>query len=640
MIRISLLCRIASRQLALHQITSNRLINLSQFAVHCSRQTFVSNQKPEPVNENTRDLIASQDADTFGTLSINVSPAEDEIVDEDDIKEEEFIKNPPRKSQKLSIKQYADMIKDNLKSQRVKEALDVLEVRMLKEDRAKPDNYIYNLLIDGCAKVGYSKKAFQLFTRMKQRGLKVTGATYTSLFNACANAPWKEDGLNKANRLREIMEEKGEFPNISTYNAMIKAFGRCQDLKTAFLLADEMLERQLPIPVETFNFLLQACASDSDFGFRHALLVWHKIYQRNLKPDIYSFNLMLRCCRDTNLGDLETTEQVIQAILLCDTSHPSQYNKQLTATSSSEMQMKKSTEISESDTTPNLLALRPHLGNLVSLSEVTKPDHRLLLLGGFFGFLETMEQFDVSPDLKTFTELLEVIPPTISAEKRLISRMKKTDIKCDIDFFNLLIKKRSMRFDYSGAREVLEMIERARLHPDIVTYGVLALGCTTQEEARSLQEEMHEKGIKMNIPILGAMMRQACVRRNFGYVLEVLELIKYLKLKPSEKLLDNLDAFHKSCVKLIQKKDPLATKKFRHDLNNFEQCLENWKEAMGLKDLKLEEAKKILKDAPWNQYQTTQANGFEEPKNQKLQKKKKLQQYISRITDKELQVDK
>jgi pentatricopeptide repeat domain-containing protein 1 len=40
------------------------------------------------------------------------------------------------------------------------------------------------------------------------------------------------------------------------------------------------------------------------------------------------------------------------------------------------------------------------------------------------------------------------------------------------------------------------MIQTAKLEPNIVTYGVLALGCTTQEEARELQQEMYEKGIK------------------------------------------------------------------------------------------------------------------------------------------------
>jgi len=53
----------------------------------------------------------------------------------------------------------------------------------------------------------------------------------------------------------------------------ISAFGRCGDLSIAFTLVDEMAEKKVPISDETFNFLLQACITDKEAGFRHALLV-------------------------------------------------------------------------------------------------------------------------------------------------------------------------------------------------------------------------------------------------------------------------------------------------------------------------------------------------------------------------------
>ena len=160
------------------------------------------------------------------------------------------------------------MIKNHLKANRLKDALTILETRMLKEDRVKPDSYVYNLLISGCAKAGYTRKAFSLFTRMRNRGLNPSGGIYTSLFIACANAPSAVDGLGRANHLRETMLEKGYEPNVKNYNAMIKAFGRCGDIKTAFQLVDEMVERKIKIGADTFNFLLQACASDVEYGFR------------------------------------------------------------------------------------------------------------------------------------------------------------------------------------------------------------------------------------------------------------------------------------------------------------------------------------------------------------------------------------
>lgn len=627
MIKIYKLTRIVTRSLLSPQINAaGRSFKFSQ-----NFRRFSSERKDKV--ENVRELIAAQDSDAFGSLSVNVAPSESELIDEGDIKEDEYIKNKPKISQKLSTKQYADMIKEHFKYQRVKEAIDILEIRMLQEDRVKPENYIYNLLIDGCARVGYSKKAFNLFNQMRQRGLKVTGATYTSLFNACANGPWAQDGLNKASRLREVMLEKGHEPNWQTYNAMIKAFGRCNDLKTAFLIADEMTEKGVLFQVETFNFLLQACASDKEFGFRHALLVWHKMLQKKLKPDIYSFNLILRCCRDTNFGDVESMEQVLQTIMLNSPKRLSENQIKLEAHSNDNLSSVtiSSSDEEPTDPTPNLIIPRPHLGSLISLTEVKKPEDKLLLLGGFSGFLETMKNFDATPDLKTFTELIEVIPATTIAEKRLISQLKKHDIKCDVDFFNILMKKRSMRFDYEGAKEVLEMIARVNLRPDIVTYGVLALGCQSQEEAHLLIEEMNEKGIKMNLPILGAMLKSGCVKKNFDYILEILNIIQELKLKPNTKILDVLEIFLKSCNKFRKRDMKDTPKDFRNDLNVFKQRLNKWKDDMGLKHIELDEARKLLKEAPWEQFQSPQADGFEQVKGQKLQKMRKLKHYIRKI---------
>lgn len=40
------------------------------------------------------------------------------------------------------------------------------------------------------------------------------------------------------------------------------------------------------------------------------------------------------------------------------------------------------------------------------------------------------------------------------------------------------------------------MIHTADLHPNIVTYGVLALGCRTPVEADELLQEMYNKGVR------------------------------------------------------------------------------------------------------------------------------------------------
>ncbi|XP_049298048.1 pentatricopeptide repeat-containing protein 1, mitochondrial [Anopheles funestus] len=597
-------------------------------------------------------LEAVHSPDQFGTLSPQVD--EPEIADEGDLREEDFLQNIPSQGQKLSVRQYADTIKEHLKNNRIREALDVVEVRM-KQDRVKPVNYHFNLLIGGCARVGYSKKAFQLYNKMKQHGLKVTGGTYTSLFNACATSPFLADGLKRANHLREIMIEKGYEPNETNYNAMIKAYGRCGDLKTAFQLVDEMVERRLNVGTDTFNFLLQACITDREYGFRHALLVWHRMYHMNVSPDRYSFNLLLRCVRDCQLGELETMEQVIEQILSQSIVRPQHQlatveakpatDNALVANEQSDGQSIPSLEIINvySELTerlnhegvPDLLSPKPHLGSLIKLGEVRKAEDRLLLLGGSSNVLAEMKRCSVEPDIRTMTELLDVIPPTYAAEKQLLTSIKQLKLGCDIDFFNILIKKRSMRFDYEGAKDVLYMIEAANLEPDIVTYGVLALGCQTQEEARSLLKMMNQADVRINIQILGAMLRQGCARHNFRYVTEVLNIVKRERLKPNEPFLRHLEEFGKVCEKRDRDYDAKPRQKgrdeFKMEYNRYRMHMDAWREHMGLQGLALDQALGIVREHPWEQFKQPQPDGFEAVKNPKLRHKRKKHHSIRKV---------
>ncbi|XP_052845835.1 LOW QUALITY PROTEIN: pentatricopeptide repeat-containing protein 1, mitochondrial [Drosophila gunungcola] len=583
------------------------------------------------------------DPDTFGGANIN------ETQDPGDLEEEEFISNPTRRSKKLKAVEYARHIKDHLKANRLNEAIAVLEQRMLREDRVKPDKYIYNLLISGCAKAGYTRKAFALYTKMRQRGLQVTGGTYTSLFNACANAPSLGDGLAKAQILRENMLEKGYEPNVKNYNAMIKAYGRCGDVNTAYMLADEMAERQLELNADTFNFLLQACAGNPEHGFRHALLTWHKMLKSGISPDYYSFNTMLRCARDCGFGDLNSMQEVLYQIAPAATGQKpipkleEGENEKLpsitSASTSLPAQIEVSTTASELEL-PNLLLPRPHLGSLVALEDVTRPHERFLLLGGLVGFLEHMKEHKITPNIETFTTLLEVIPPTNAAEKQLLTFVRKIGLKADIDFFNILIKKRSMRFDYENAREVLTMIRTAGLRPDIVTYGVLALGCRTQEEARELLQQMQVAGIKMNMPILGAMLRQGCANKSFSYINEIIQLSLEEGIKPNESFLRHLHNFHRGCARAIDARHPSTkTAAFKKGHSKFCDKYRLYYEELGLAGLKLEDAIAKVKERPYQKYKEPAAEGMEPLKHEQLKRKTKIRKYIKKIKIDELQDD-
>jgi len=386
----------------------------------------------------------SKSADVFGDISGR--KFERFPMDEREQKEEEFQDKEayvPRRL-KPSLGQYAKMIKSHISKNDLNSALKVLD--LIKENRDKPTLYLYNLLLYSFAKQGDIKRCFSLYNKAKKHGLQPNAATYTSLFNACALAD-SAAALEHLDQLRKSLYER-QFPlNEAHYNAMVKAYSWHGQIVKAFQLADEMRDRRIPIGESTYNSLFHGAISDKEAGLRHALIVWHLMRLKNIKPSLITYNLLLRAIRDTNLGNLKLDDVLLSGFDQTKISVTEGERPDLLASPpvlSTLLLSEKEQNIMKCNTDASIQ-------KSVNLDNVLV-NNRLILFGGLEGFLNRMFNDGVKPDVKTITLLLDLIPNSVPAENLLIKTADEKNIELDIDFFNMLIKRRSMRFDYKAAK--------------------------------------------------------------------------------------------------------------------------------------------------------------------------------------------
>uniref|UniRef100_A0A8B9QCD1 PTCD1 protein n=1 Tax=Apteryx owenii TaxID=8824 RepID=A0A8B9QCD1_APTOW len=509
-------------------------------------------------------------------------------LQEEGKEEEEEVGRKPLRGPRNTPYWYFLKCKALIKEDKLAEALELFEVQMLKEEGVQPEESNYTVLMGGCGRVGYVKKAFRLYNDMKKRGLIPTDATYTALFNACAESPWKDSGLQSALKLRQQLKSKNQELNLKTYHALLKVCALCSDLRMCFDVLKEIVHKGHVVTAETFSFLLMGCIKDSENGFRYALQVWKQMTRLGIKADSHTYNLMLRAARDCGIGDrvlasqilLGPTEENSSQLRLAPSRQKQKARSQRKKGSEStaavqlnveamekelfqensvqpeQLTKQQNKDVNWAETEPVLagLASNLHFCNLpnlldskmpdaavVSLGTVATPSDRLALMGGVEGFLRKMKEDNAKPNIKTFTLLAELVEPQSPSESSLLAIIDEHKVKVDVTFFNTLIRKKSKQGDLEGAKGLLPALAKKGISPNLQTFCNLAIACHQKKDGLQLLSDLKRSGVTPNKYIYSTLIAAAVRRLDYSYLTEILRDMRNNQVPPNEVIISQLE---------------------------------------------------------------------------------------------------
>ncbi|XP_069590006.1 pentatricopeptide repeat-containing protein 1, mitochondrial [Ranitomeya imitator] len=480
--------------------------------------------------------------------------------------------------------------KAKIKEGKLAQALELFEVQMLKAERLQPEERNYTVLIGGCGRAGYVKKAFTLYSDMKKRGLIPTDATYTALFNACAESPWKDSGLQHALKLREELMNKNVLLNPITYRSLLKVCTLSSGLQGGGEVFKEIAQKFRVIGPETYNVLFMGCIKDEELGFLQALQVWRQMLLMGVKPDVNTYNLLIRATRDCGIGDAaealhlltqpmdlptltlsagkeeqdkksrqdkkslqvkkskDSPQEMGQQMLLDDSSVTSgTYNTAVGLVGSQTLAVVRKADHFPSEPSfdtsnrPNLLDLSINTEKIVSLANVNTPSDRLALIGDLGGILQKMKEDNVCPTIKTFTLLAEVVRPEVGSESAILAIMDAYGVQPDLTFFNTLVLKRSKTLNLQSALELLPMMAQRGIAPNVHTFCNLARACLKEKDGLQLLEDMVICGFHPNVNVYSTLINAAIKRLDYVYLTNILRDMRNRNVAPNEVVIRQLE---------------------------------------------------------------------------------------------------
>jgi pentatricopeptide repeat protein len=193
-----------------------------------------------------------------------------------------------KRNVEMSVVTYNTLIDACARAGRMESVPKILQ--SMKKRCVRPNLITYSTMVKGHCQSGDVRIAFELVEEMKQDSkLKPDEIMYNSLLDGCARNNMYEEGLRV---LQEMQDEGVQLSNF-TLSVLVKLMNRAYRVDQAFSLVQDISKKyKFKLNVHVYTNLIQACISNRQVS--RAMDTLETMVKENVYPDSRTYKLLVR----------------------------------------------------------------------------------------------------------------------------------------------------------------------------------------------------------------------------------------------------------------------------------------------------------------------------------------------------------
>jgi len=380
----------------------------------------------------------------------------------------------------------------------IERAFEILKiVKLSKTKGIKPDEILYNCILDTCVKYNKMEQAQAVFNDMKDATIQPSKITYAIMIRGYGN----DYNLEKAFEIFNEMKEKNVQPNEIIYGCLLNACVKCCKIEKACEIYDEIQNfSAISMNVVLYSTLIKGYTKIKNF--QKAVEIYNKMLADNtVTPNIISYNAILDCCVECN--DIEMMKRIYEEIKHNAIKDDSSPQPDLITYSTV---IKGYSRLHDSDKVLDLYYYLKGRQDMVMDEVIYNSVLDGLLKSGKYEeclkVYEDMVKHEISRSNATYSILIKLFSKMNDVEKavevynEMISHKIKPTLITYTAILQILIKTKRIL----NAIEIFEEILINKMNPDQVLFNVIINGCIFNgklEEACKFLKESFNANIRL-----------------------------------------------------------------------------------------------------------------------------------------------